>query len=89
MPRLAPYCFVSPRLVTFREEFVMITDPELMTDLEVAAALRITPRRLADWRKRGTGPAGWFRAGKSILYRADALQTWLAAKTPEACDDQR
>lgn len=50
-------------------------DPPLrqrMTEREVAAHWRVTPRTLQRWRDEGTGP-GWLRIGGRILYQRDEV----------------
>jgi hypothetical protein len=62
------------------------------TEPEVADQLNKSVRTLRAWRKRGNGPT-WTQAGATILYRNDAISTWL--KTQErptqsknaACND--
>jgi hypothetical protein len=49
---------------------------EYLTDVELAAELKNTPRTLASWRAQGIGPA-WIRVGKKPLYRRAGIQVWL------------
>lgn len=53
--------------------------PHLMTAEEAAAVLRVSERRLSDWRKRSYGPP-WIRVGKGALYPAAELRSWLASR---------
>jgi len=47
--------------------------PLRMTEKELAAHWRVTPRTLQRWREEGSGPA-WLRIGGRILYpRAEVL----------------
>jgi Helix-turn-helix domain len=54
--------------------------PSLLTQSETALLLRMSPHTLACWRSRSEGPP-YTKLGGKILYRHDALLTWLAART--------
>jgi excisionase family DNA binding protein len=47
---------------------------------EAASYLRTSERTLARWRKQRIGPR-WVRAGRSVLYRRQDLDGWLAQNT--------
>ena len=49
---------------------------DLMTAQETATILRTTTAALAAHRHRGTGP-DFVRAGRRILYRRGAVESWL------------
>lgn len=42
-----------------------------------AGALSLSARTLAEWRRKGVGPE-WLRAGRKILYPAEAIHRWIA-----------
>lgn len=46
--------------------------PPRMTEKEVAAHWRVTPRTLQRWREEGFGPS-WLRIGGRILYTRDEV----------------
>lgn len=58
-------------------------ETQLMSVAEVAVRLRVSPRTLADWRVRGSGPP-CIKVGKAVLYPAADLHAWLLARAPEA-----
>lgn len=58
-----------------------MNEPMAMTQTEVAAALRVTPRTLQTWRASGTGPP-WRRVGRVILYSRAAVHLWLENRPP-------
>ena len=54
--------------------------PELLTPREVAEFLKVSTSTLADWRYKRTGPS-YVRQGRVVRYPADALATWINART--------
>ena len=56
--------------------------PELLTDEEATAYLRLGGGTLANWRLRGRGPS-LFKAGTRVLYAKSDLDAWLAARRNE------
>lgn len=46
---------------------------------EVAEQLRKPKSTLYEWRKRGRGPKA-FKAGRSLLYRSEDVEAWVAAQ---------
>lgn len=44
--------------------------PARLTERDLAAHWRLSPRTLQRWREQGTGPA-WLRIGGRILYHRD------------------
>jgi predicted DNA-binding transcriptional regulator AlpA len=52
----------------------------LLTEREMAALLRVTPRCLQYWRASGEGPL-FIKVGKLVRYRESGLDPWLASKT--------
>jgi hypothetical protein len=61
----------------------MFEKPNLLSPEEVAAALRVSLRKLQDWRANGTGPE-FVRLGRNIFYPAGSLTAWLSARTTSA-----
>ena len=51
---------------------------DLLTEDELAAAMKRTPGTLRRWRHAGTGPP-YIPVGKAICYRPDAVRTWLVS----------
>jgi len=55
----------------------MITEEtDLLTPLETARFLRISPKTLPRWRWEGTGPT-FVRVGRKILYRREDLEKFV------------
>ena len=52
-------------------------DP-FLTVVELAELTRTSPKTVYDWRLRGVGPVAT-RVGRSVLFRASAVEAWLAA----------
>lgn len=52
-----------------------IDDERLLTEVQAADLLRLSPRTLQAWRCQGIGPA-FVRAGRAIRYRRPALIAW-------------
>lgn len=48
---------------------------KVYTTDELAAHLRVPVESLAQWRRKKKGPA-YFRPGKRVLYREDAVNAW-------------
>jgi len=59
----------------------MADNVSLLTTVEAAAFLRLSPRTLERFRVEGTGPK-FLKAGAGkrarVLYEPEALRTWLA-----------
>ena len=51
----------------------------LITPSILAARLGTTERSLSEWRITGRGPR-FIRAGRSVRYRPEAVDTWLLAQ---------
>lgn len=51
------------------------------SESEVAQALGVTASTLRTWASRRMGPGGRVRLGRTVLYRRDAVISWLSAKT--------
>ena len=51
-----------------------------LTQLEVAALLRLSPRTLERHRVSGTGPA-YTKLGRRVVYRRDEVDDWAARNT--------
>lgn len=54
--------------------------PERLTQRELAAHWRISPRTLERWRINGTGPA-WIRLAGRVIYRATDIIAYERAQT--------
>lgn len=52
-------------------------DPRLMTTVEAASALSISPKTLTKWRAQGRGPAH-IPLGSRIAYRDESLAAWIS-----------
>ena len=52
----------------------------LLTEIEAADLLALTPRALQAWRQREKGPA-FVKAGSSVRYRRAAIEAWLDGRT--------
>lgn len=57
--------------------------PDLLTTRELATYLRKPVATVRGWRYRKVGPAG-FRLGRDIVYRREAVDTWLAEREQAA-----
>jgi len=53
---------------------------DFLTQSEVAALLRLSPRTLERHRLAGTGPA-YVKLGRRVVYKRDAVEAWAAANT--------
>jgi predicted DNA-binding transcriptional regulator AlpA len=51
-----------------------------LTQSEVAALLRLSPRTLERHRLAGTGPA-YIKLGRRVVYKREAIEAWAAANT--------
>ena len=52
-------------------------DEGLLTEIQAAEYLKLTPRALQDWRSRGVGPPYLRVSPKCIRYRAADIEGWL------------
>ena len=60
-----------------------VTPPSpLLKRAAAAAYLRMAPGTMDKWRVDGIGPA-YVKCGRSVRYRLDVLDAWLAANTVE------
>lgn len=57
----------------------------VFTTDELAARYGITKLTLTDWRYKGKGPA-WFKEGKRVYYREEAVETWEKEKEREQAE---
>jgi excisionase family DNA binding protein len=55
---------------------------EFLTEAELAALLKVTPRTVKRWRAEGTGPS-WIRVGRGIRYRRRDVDAWLERQAEE------
>lgn len=60
----------------------MDPDQHLLTTREAARRLGLAAGTLQNWRVKGRGPA-FVRAGRRILYQAEDLRRWAAARRIE------
>lgn len=51
-----------------------------LTQIEVAALLRLSPRTLERHRLAGTGPA-YVKLGRRVVYKREVVEAWAAANT--------
>ena len=51
-----------------------------LTQREVSALLRLSPRTLERHRLAGTGPA-YVKLGRKVVYKREAVEAWAAANT--------
>lgn len=56
------------------------TSQDFLTQSEVAALLRLSPRTLERHRVSGTGPA-YVKLGRRVVYSRDAVEAWALANT--------
>lgn len=56
-------------------------DDPLMTTLEVADLLRVSPRTIEDWRADGRGPEYIVIEGRKVRYRRSVIRAYLKART--------
>jgi DNA-binding transcriptional MerR regulator len=54
---------------------------EFLSDAQVCAILRVTPRTTARWRVEGSGPPFIRAGGRRLLYRRADLDLWLSCRT--------
>ncbi len=66
---------VTPALI-MEPTMALEKNTTLMTEIEAAGHLKITPRCLQDWRKNQRGPA-WIKVGRRIRYRLQDIENWL------------
>ncbi len=60
----------------------------LLTALDAAEILHVSPKTLERWRLEGFGPS-WIRAGRKPLYRLSDLIDWLDANTVNSTSETR
>ncbi|TAH67629.1 MAG: DNA-binding protein [Rhodopseudomonas palustris] len=56
-----------------------VNPDELIEATEAATLLRQKPQTLAAWRCDGKGPE-YVKIGRRVLYRRDAISSWLASQ---------
>ena len=59
-----------------------IADLDLITEGDLAAQLKVLPRTLRNWRKRGAGPA-YLRMEKAVFYRLTDVREWIASRVQQ------
>lgn len=62
------------------------SEPELLTNAEAAAFVRLSPRTLEKFRVLGGGPR-YKKLGARVRYSVDDLRAWLASRTFEMTSD--
>lgn len=65
-----------------------MSEKETLTIEEVAARLRKSRQTLAHWRVRGYGPP-FFKAGRDVLYRLDAVREWEKSQERQSTTQPR
>jgi len=65
-----------------------LANPTILRPIEAGAYLSLSPQRLAKLRLEGGGPT-FIKAGRSVLYRIEDLETWLAANRRVSTSDTR
>lgn len=58
----------------------------LLTEVQAADFLNVSPRTLQTWRLRGGGPA-FVKMGKSVRYRAADLDEFVAGKVTNSTSE--
>ena len=54
-----------------------MNDDRMMTEVEAAKRLHLSPRTLQAWRQRGQGPEFVRYSARCIRYRVSDLDTWV------------
>lgn len=54
---------------------------EFLSDAQLCAMLRVTPRTTARWRVEGNGLPFVRAGGRRVLYRVRDVEAWLATRT--------
>lgn len=62
---------------------IMRDELDLVTPDLLACTLGVAPQTLAGWRADKMGP-GYVKLGKSVFYRRDALNDWIARNSVSA-----
>jgi len=52
------------------------TDPVLLSEMDLAARLKLSPRTLQSWRLTGNGPKFVKISSKAVRYRAEDVMRW-------------
>lgn len=60
-------------------DYSRLTEESLLSTVEVAELLRLSPGRLRNMRCKGHGPRG-FKIGRSVRYRLGEVRAWLGAQ---------
>jgi len=63
-----------------------LPEPELLTNAEAAAFVRLSPRTLEKFRVLGGGPR-YKKLGARVRYSVEDLRAWLASRTFEMTSD--
>lgn len=62
-------------------ELVSTSDfPAFMRPAELAERLHLSPKTLAGWRQSGVGPAYIAASARAVIYPANFVVTWMAAR---------
>lgn len=62
-------------------EALALTLSDLLTPDQVAAALGLSHRTLAAWRRSRRGGPDWVKCGSRIRYRRTDVAAWLESRT--------
>jgi hypothetical protein len=70
--------------------FEDVLDEPLLTDVEAADVMGITPGTLAVWRCNGDGPE-YVKLGRAVRYTRSAIRKFVSArtKTPKSTAERR
>jgi excisionase family DNA binding protein len=61
----------------------MVDPPEMLTNEEAAAILRVHPDTLRKWRNTGVVDIPFARIGASVRYARSDLMDWITSKIDE------
>lgn len=70
-------------------ELVSILTAEFLSPAQVAAALKVSRKTLADWRLKREGPPFTLAAHGVVLYPVERFVIFLRAQSQEECRKQR
>ncbi len=59
----------------------LLTTPDLLSNLDAAAYLGVTPRTLEVWRCTKRHAIPYIKVGRLVKYRRTDLDAWLKAQT--------
>jgi predicted DNA-binding transcriptional regulator AlpA len=67
-----------------------VLDEPLLTDVQAAKAMGVTPETMAVWRCRGDGPE-FVKLGRAVRYTRSAIRKFVASRTkaPKSTAERR